>query len=426
MSSDPAVNAILVYLGVMTMALAYGLLYAGLRTCDRQLRRSPPSSSRSRPPWSRRCPRRAARRPRRGRTLLILAAVAGRWRGGAGLGAAARVTFQAIRPFPRAWNVIDTRPAEHRLVCAGVLGVALIVGAIALPSTPRAISRARGSRGWRRSRRSSSEARPHVDPPGTPPHNHNDPKTKNLVSRAGETGPDVRTRAPSSPAPERGVRRRRAAAAGPDADARDGAMQRGSAPAGPLRDGERLLHGSPRGGEPLFFKPTRLGHLPALRRLAPLRQRRRRQGHRAPARTPSGRRGRGTAAASRSPAATPALVQRRHHRVPPRRGPPAARPYPEAQIDVSGDPHAGVTPYQEVRGYVDAHTHGMAFEFLGGDVHCGKPWDRYGAPYALVDCPDHSASDGYGGVARGRAVRAARTTTRSAGRRSRTGRRRTR
>ncbi|MEP9363291.1 hypothetical protein ABLE68_10025 [Nocardioides sp. CN2-186] len=72
--------------------------------------------------------------------------------------------------------------------------------------------------------------------------------------------------------------------------------------------------------------------------------------------------------------------------------------YPESQIDVVGNPHAGITPYQEVRGYVDAHTHGMAFEFLGGDVHCGKPWDQYGAPYALVDCPDHTATGGYGGV----------------------------
>ena len=72
--------------------------------------------------------------------------------------------------------------------------------------------------------------------------------------------------------------------------------------------------------------------------------------------------------------------------------------YPESQIDVSGNPHAGVTPFQEVRGYVDAHTHGMAFEFLGGAAHCGKPWDAYGAPYALVDCPDHTATGGYGGV----------------------------
>lgn len=72
--------------------------------------------------------------------------------------------------------------------------------------------------------------------------------------------------------------------------------------------------------------------------------------------------------------------------------------YPEAQIEVRGAPHAGVTAYQEVRGYVDAHTHGMAFEFLGGAAHCGKPWDPYGAPYALQDCPDHTATGGYGGV----------------------------
>jgi hypothetical protein len=72
--------------------------------------------------------------------------------------------------------------------------------------------------------------------------------------------------------------------------------------------------------------------------------------------------------------------------------------YPEAAIGVSGAPFAGTTPFQEVRGYVDAHTHGMAFEFLGGGVHCGKPWDRYGAPYALVDCDDHSQTQGRGAV----------------------------
>ena len=75
------------------------------------------------------------------------------------------------------------------------------------------------------------------------------------------------------------------------------------------------------------------------------------------------------------------------------RGCPA---YAEAQVGISGRPHAGVTPYQEVRGYVDAHTHGMAFEFLGGEVHCGRPWHRYGPEYALVDCPDHTATGGYG------------------------------
>ncbi len=72
--------------------------------------------------------------------------------------------------------------------------------------------------------------------------------------------------------------------------------------------------------------------------------------------------------------------------------------YPEADIDITGDPHAGVTPYQEVRGYVDGHSHGMAFEFLGGNVHCGRPWHEYGAPYALVDCPDHTVTGGNGAI----------------------------
>ncbi|QZY28919.1 hypothetical protein [Nocardioides coralli] len=63
--------------------------------------------------------------------------------------------------------------------------------------------------------------------------------------------------------------------------------------------------------------------------------------------------------------------------------------YPEPEVNVTGDPFAGTSPFQEVRGYVDAHTHGMAFEFLGGGAHCGRPWHRFGAPYALVDCEDH-------------------------------------
>ncbi|WP_435770675.1 hypothetical protein [Nocardioides sp. SYSU DS0651] len=72
--------------------------------------------------------------------------------------------------------------------------------------------------------------------------------------------------------------------------------------------------------------------------------------------------------------------------------------YPEAEVNVTGDPHAGVTSYQEVRGFVDAHTHGMAFEFLGGQVHCGRPWHEYGAPYALQDCADHKLTGGKGAL----------------------------
>src|SRR5690606_7614738 len=60
--------------------------------------------------------------------------------------------------------------------------------------------------------------------------------------------------------------------------------------------------------------------------------------------------------------------------------------YPEVDVNVTGKPHAGASRFQEVTGYVDPHVHGMAFEFLGGEVHCGRPWHKYGAPYALPDC----------------------------------------
>ena len=72
--------------------------------------------------------------------------------------------------------------------------------------------------------------------------------------------------------------------------------------------------------------------------------------------------------------------------------------FPESEIDITGNPHAGISSFQEVRGYVDAHTHGMAFEFLGGDVHCGRPWHKYGITKALVDCVDHTLTGGYGSV----------------------------
>ena len=52
----------------------------------------------------------------------------------------------------------------------------------------------------------------------------------------------------------------------------------------------------------------------------------------------------------------------------------------------------------EVKGIIDLHLHMTAFEFLGGRAHCGRPWHRYGAPYALVDCPDHQVGNGCGAV----------------------------
>ena len=68
--------------------------------------------------------------------------------------------------------------------------------------------------------------------------------------------------------------------------------------------------------------------------------------------------------------------------------------FPEVETGVTGAPSKGSTPYTETAGFVDAHMHGMAFEFLGGKAHCGKPWSRYGVEKALVDCPDHEQARG--------------------------------
>ncbi|MET1000044.1 MAG: hypothetical protein ABWX73_15125, partial [Marmoricola sp.] len=73
--------------------------------------------------------------------------------------------------------------------------------------------------------------------------------------------------------------------------------------------------------------------------------------------------------------------------------------FPEVSTNVTGNPFSGVSGVQEVRGFIDAHTHGMAFEFLGGQVHCGRPWSPYGVEAALKDCPDHELTGGNGAVA---------------------------
>jgi microsomal dipeptidase-like Zn-dependent dipeptidase len=72
--------------------------------------------------------------------------------------------------------------------------------------------------------------------------------------------------------------------------------------------------------------------------------------------------------------------------------------YPEVDLNVRGRPVAGKLAYGEVSGLLEGHMHGMAFEFLGGRAHCGRPWHRFGAPYALVDCPDHQAGNGCAAV----------------------------
>ena len=57
--------------------------------------------------------------------------------------------------------------------------------------------------------------------------------------------------------------------------------------------------------------------------------------------------------------------------------------YPEAQVDAIGTPFAGASPEADVLGTVEGHAHVTAFEFLGGDWHCGRPWSPFGVAYAL-------------------------------------------
>ncbi len=72
--------------------------------------------------------------------------------------------------------------------------------------------------------------------------------------------------------------------------------------------------------------------------------------------------------------------------------------YPEVEVNASGRPVTGSPVYGEVSGLFEAHMHGMAYEFLGGRAHCGEPFHRFGAPYALVDCLDHEVGGGCGAV----------------------------
>ncbi len=64
--------------------------------------------------------------------------------------------------------------------------------------------------------------------------------------------------------------------------------------------------------------------------------------------------------------------------------------WPEIDVNVDGRPtgnDGGSTG--PVKGFFESHVHGMAFEFLGGEARCGRPWHEYGVEYALVDCEDH-------------------------------------
>ncbi|WP_345561869.1 discoidin domain-containing protein [Streptomyces plumbiresistens] len=68
---------------------------------------------------------------------------------------------------------------------------------------------------------------------------------------------------------------------------------------------------------------------------------------------------------------------------------PTARPAPDSQINVSGEPFTGTNAEGEVRGFVDAHNHLMSNEAFGGRLICGKTFSEAGVADALKDCPEH-------------------------------------
>ena len=68
---------------------------------------------------------------------------------------------------------------------------------------------------------------------------------------------------------------------------------------------------------------------------------------------------------------------------------PTARPAPDSQVNVRGEPFTGTNAEGEVRGFVDAHDHIFSNEAFGGRLICGKPFSEAGVADALKDCPEH-------------------------------------
>ncbi len=63
--------------------------------------------------------------------------------------------------------------------------------------------------------------------------------------------------------------------------------------------------------------------------------------------------------------------------------------WPEIETGASGKPQpVKGSATKQARGFFEAHVHGMAFEFLGGELRCGRPWHPYGVEYALGNCQD--------------------------------------
>ncbi len=61
--------------------------------------------------------------------------------------------------------------------------------------------------------------------------------------------------------------------------------------------------------------------------------------------------------------------------------------WPEIETGADGRPApTGADPSSRVEGFFEAHVHGMAYEFIGGELRCGQPWHPYGVEHALGNC----------------------------------------
>ncbi|HYH29466.1 MAG TPA: hypothetical protein VD903_03695, partial [Pseudonocardia sp.] len=256
--------------------------------------------------------------------------------------------------------MVDRSVAGRRLLLTGSLAGTLVAGAL--------VTTGAGARegdlvsDYDRSVRSAVrlEARPHQHRQPADPlqradghgHDHGDPSAKNALSRGGETGAEVRDPTPAA------VKVAHTAAVAAGREARTPRLTTAS-----LR-GPRSRHPEDRyamaggcyrltpRGEPLFFQATDLGRYllyDAQRRfVAADGTKAARPGDEAvwTARMRDGR------TTFRNGRAT--LEQRGTSSFLLRRTTGCAR-YPEARVNVRGAPFAGTSPFQEVRGYVDAH-----------------------------------------------------------------------
>jgi hypothetical protein len=337
-------------------------------------------------------------------------------------------------------------PARRRLAAAIGISVGAVVAAVALPSGALAGLSAAQSDGYKKTyvaaannQRSAAQGSgtvyfadgTHLHPNGLiDGHNHNDPRTKNSVSRTAPVT-NAETADPTTPEQAR-VATRAAAAQRSEAE-----PQLSSVPVSPAhaatpsnrynmfnacygvqstRTGRWLTGANTPtftastigAGEPFYFKPTALGRYMLYSRAGTFLDGAQSAVTYAAQPGPTNdwvatmpgaglfrlaipSKGYLTDSASRATlgaAGTPLRLKLRT----------GCTPFPEVSTNVSGNPFSGVTKEQEVRGFIDAHMHGMAFEFLGGDVHCGRPWSPYGVTVALRDCPDHMATGGKGAV----------------------------